>query len=334
MKIGSTGNIILVHKGALGDFMLCWPCFYSIRRAFPEDRIHWCGNREFLGWLEPMNISPLPRSMESLVSSLYHRQHWPEALSGHRIIWFGIRKKTVSCRDSRLVFINGVTGQGQAGFTETCMSRLEEKLCLPPLSWEYAWQGYFGKRKKPEHVLIFVGSGSLKKNWPLDRFIRLAELLNSMGLKIKFILGPVEREKKLIVSGFDKVYCDSYDLLQDLIRRSLLVAGNDCGPMHLAAMYNIPGVVLFGPTSPAIWKPRGMEVIQSSRTCCPCTEDGIISCPQPECLSDIQVEQVMSLIQEKINNPEYEHPLKMEQKNRLPCLGKPGSRLLQKEEET
>ena len=44
-----------------------------------------------------------------------------------------------------------------------------------------------------------------------------------------------------------------------VLSRARLVVGVDSGPMHLAAAFGRPQVVLFGPTNPFHWRPRHLE---------------------------------------------------------------------------
>lgn len=300
MKFNPAGNIILVHKGALGDFILGWPCVLSIRRTFPQARVYWAGADDLLFWLNPLNINKVPGSLATEIPKLYHTLEWPKTLSGSGVFWFGIHKVTTACLDHRLIFLTGVDGSNRVGFTETCFNQLGKNGILPAADWEKAWNDYFGPPDNPEHVLIFPGSGNRKKNWPLKKYICLAEALQEQGLKIKFILGPVEKEQGLNISGFDTIICQNYENLQELIKKSLFVVGNDCGPMHLAGMFNVPGIALFGPTAQEIWRPHGIEIVSSPRSCCPCSRNGVIECPDPLCMYEIEVDKVMHMIQEKI----------------------------------
>ena len=52
---------------------------------------------------------------------------------------------------------------------------------------------------------------------------------------------------------------DLYELARWLAGASVYI-GNDCGISHLAAAVGTPVVVLFGPTDPAVWAPRGPSV--------------------------------------------------------------------------
>ena len=64
--------------------------------------------------------------------------------------------------------------------------------------------------------------------------------------------------------------------------------GNDSGITHLAAALGIPAIALFGPTDPAVWGPRGENVlvIRSRR-------------PTTESLAEIGVEEVFSALNKK-----------------------------------
>ena len=48
--------------------------------------------------------------------------------------------------------------------------------------------------------------------------------------------------------------------LWKIISAAAVFVGNDSGPAHLAGMAGVPSVVIFGPTSPEVWKPLGPRV--------------------------------------------------------------------------
>ncbi len=51
--------------------------------------------------------------------------------------------------------------------------------------------------------------------------------------------------------------------LAQRLRQVRAIVSNDAGPAHLAGMYNVPGAVLFGPTSPEIWGVPGLVNLTS-----------------------------------------------------------------------
>jgi ADP-heptose:LPS heptosyltransferase len=110
---------------------------------------------------------------------------------------------------------------------------------------------------------IHAGSGSGKKNWPLDNFSQCARRLKDEGARIVLVLGPAERaEAENIVSAFAP--------LRPLLARDLplpqLAAvlsgcrgflGNDSGVTHLAGLLGLPGAAVFSVSDPALWSPWG-----------------------------------------------------------------------------
>ena len=107
-------------------------------------------------------------------------------------------------------------------------------------------------------VLLFPGSGSATKNWPLDRFVDLARETASL-VKPIVVLGPAETG---IARHFREAQVETLEDL-DLPTVAALAnlagafVGNDSGVSHLAAAAGCPGVVLFGPSDPARWHPLG-----------------------------------------------------------------------------
>jgi ADP-heptose:LPS heptosyltransferase len=145
-------------------------------------------------------------------------------------------------------------------------------------------------------VALHPGSGSARKNWPLKRYLDLAEQLAERKFRIVWILGPAE--KKFPACAGDRVVREaSLPVLVHLLSRCILYIGNDSGISHLAAAAGAPCVVLFGPSDPAVWRPRGKDVtvIAAPQVACfPCHPSTAILTGECEkkCMSAIPVSQV------------------------------------------
>jgi ADP-heptose:LPS heptosyltransferase len=144
---------------------------------------------------------------------------------------------------------------------------------------------------------IHPGSGSPKKNWPFDRYLDLAEKLRAQGFCIIWISGPAE-ERRFLFPASERVFRDAP--LPELVRvlsRSSLFVGNDSGISHLAAAAGAPSVVLFGPSDPAVWAPRGRTVAivcAGEQACFPCHPDANANakpCAKP-CMNTVEVAHV------------------------------------------
>lgn len=115
-----------------------------------------------------------------------------------------------------------------------------------------------------EFLLILPGSGSPRKNWPAENFARLAESLTST-IKPLVLLGPAEAKIKEFFyrSGIATISGRELDAVAGLASAAKVFVGNDSGVSHLAAAVGARGVVIFGLTEPARWRPLGaVEVIR------------------------------------------------------------------------
>ncbi len=97
-------------------------------------------------------------------------------------------------------------------------------------------------------AVIHPFSGSAAKNWPIERYSRLRELLGA-----RWCAGPEEELPD--AHRFDNLY-----ELACWLSGARVYIGNDSGIAHLAAAAGAPVVALFGPTDPAVWAPRGPRV--------------------------------------------------------------------------
>lgn len=103
---------------------------------------------------------------------------------------------------------------------------------------------------KPYAVFHALASAA-NKSWPAERFIEVARGLQH--LEPIFIGGPGDD-----LSKFSEFRTQINPSLKDtlvLIQSASLFIGNDSGPAHIAAAFNIPLVVLFGESDPVIWAP-------------------------------------------------------------------------------
>jgi heptosyltransferase III len=115
-------------------------------------------------------------------------------------------------------------------------------------------------------IIIFPGSGSIAKNWPAESFAALAESLTAR-IRPLVILGPAEAALEPVFTahgaGHGPPVIAHLDLAEvaALARLAGCFVGNDSGVSHLAAAAGTPGVVLFGPTDPARWRPLGRTTV-------------------------------------------------------------------------
>ncbi len=157
------------------------------------------------------------------------------------------------------------------------------------------------QRPDPPAVLLFPGAGHVKKTWPLAHFQRVASMLAKTGLEPVFMLGPAEVERGVDVGPWPRLAPENLMDLMAAMRHARAVLGADCGPMHLAGLMGIPGVSVFGPTSPRQWGPLGMAVVTADMPCSPCVQvtSGHFApdCPvPPPCLTGVGVEQAFAAL--------------------------------------
>lgn len=115
-------------------------------------------------------------------------------------------------------------------------------------------------------AILHPGSGGKAKCWPLSRFIDLANGLTVRGLRVAFLVGPVEQERltpmELAALRSTAPILEDRSLRQAaaLLAASDVVVGNDSGTSHLAAAVGSRVVAIFGPTDPVVWRPLGARV--------------------------------------------------------------------------
>ncbi len=331
-------NILLVHQGGVGDFILCLPAFGAIRQCYRGARIELLGYPRILQLAAGRYYVDKGKSIDEVaLGSLYLED---SNLDGPTFRYFaGFDLAFLFAQDREGIFSGNVR---RAGVTKVLsIPPFPEKggrihvidhmlsclwsMGIPPgrgiprifLSEEdrqfaEAWLAQRGALEPVEKGLIALhpGSGSRKKLWPIGKFLELLSCITGdLGLSTILFIGPAERE--YLGSGLERmrVMCsisaDNLSLIHvaSLLERCRCYIGNDSGMTHLAAAVGIPTVALFGSTDPGIWIPRGerVAIVRKALDCSPCTREELEGCAQLRCLELIEVEEVIERATSLIN---------------------------------
>ncbi len=284
-------KLILVHKGALGDFLQTWPAIYSLVESKKFSTIIWAGAERYFLWLAPLGLTLANFRERVILDKLYGATSLPDELKGYSIIWFGLNRPPTAYQISDLFFLQGI--RNREPVWKNYLRILKETLCISSCKdWMSRWRRLF-PRKAGKIIAIFPGSGHRLKNWPMDRFEDIASRLEKAGEKPVFILGPVEKEKKLVPQGrWTLFYPSSFTELMEILKETKICIGNDSGPLHLAGFMGIPSLSIFGPTDPLRWSPLEARVVRSTLCCAPCTSTIEIKCNTMSCLLEISTNKV------------------------------------------
>lgn len=294
-------KVVLEHAGALGDFLLSWPLFLSLARHFNGLPVYQAVRPSHARWLAPLT-APCPPVLRRALDARFEPGPWPVALADTLVVRAGLAARPPLPEHERFWFFHGVAPGRDVPPAALHREALEARGI--PFATDYAatFRAHFGGHvPKGNTALLFPGAGHQDKAWPLARLQYLAAVLRNHGVKPVFVLGPVERERGLAPAQEAVVCPESLEELARIIRAARFVVGPDCGPMHLAGLHGVPGVVLFGPTSPRQWGPHGLEIVTAGLPCAPCVAvtsgDFAPACPRPlPCMAGIDVETVVTAL--------------------------------------
>jgi ADP-heptose:LPS heptosyltransferase len=101
-------------------------------------------------------------------------------------------------------------------------------------------------RLYPKRIIIHPTSSTSAKNWPKEKYLKLAKRLQKRGYEILFALSAKERPywQEALLSGFDVPAFASLDELSCAVYESGYMIGNDSLVGHLASNLDIPTLIL------------------------------------------------------------------------------------------
>jgi heptosyltransferase III len=111
-----------------------------------------------------------------------------------------------------------------------------------------------------------LGSGSARKNWPMDCWLKLTERLDGSFDDFLLVGGEADNERvrefcfRCRIRRLRSLLNANLSELSRALHECRLFIGHDTGVTHLAAAVGTPTVALFGATDPAVWAPLGEHV--------------------------------------------------------------------------
>lgn len=157
-----------------------------------------------------------------------------------------------------------------------------------------------------QDLLIGLNPGASfgsSKCWPVGYYAQLAEMLQQhYHCKIILLAGPGEEDlARRIVSASKATIINTAENLLDLahlkpvIKRCNLLITNDTGPRHYAVAFDVPAIVLMGPTNP-VYTAAHLDrttIIRRDLPCSPCHKK---VCPYSHhaCMNEITPAAVFS----------------------------------------
>ena len=278
-------NILIIHTGALGDFVLCWPLILALGRLHPQSRII-VVTQASKGVLAEAALRVESTDIENGWHALFAGDgpidpRVATLLDGAHAIYSFLSAaeetftKNLSARanGAQLVPVRTIP---PADWTKHASEWLLEQLKFQPavqtaveqILRSVATRGIGTGRSHDGDVVIHPGSGSQAKCWPLKRFVELIERLKRNRRDVRVLLGEVELERW---SGVERESLQqlatvrkpaNYLELFNELRSAAELIANDSGPAHLGAIVGVPTLTLFGPASdPAVWRPLGPRVL-------------------------------------------------------------------------
>jgi heptosyltransferase-2 len=142
---------------------------------------------------------------------------------------------------------------------------LKTKIAPPqlfPSESDHAAAALLLPRDGAQLIAIHPGSGSATKNWPMAKWIALAERLLGERRRLVVIGGEAdeaqlgELRRAWTAPPIYHVINQPLPVVAAVLARCDAFIGHDSGISHIAAAVGTKSIVLFGATDPAVWAPR------------------------------------------------------------------------------
>lgn len=323
-------KILIIRLSSLGDVVLTQAAVQALREEFPKAKIHYLTKKVYAQIVELFNCVDEIHFWENNTKILKELKNlrFDLAIDLHAkfntfIILKSIRaKKTVTYYKKHFLrkkIVKQKTNETISSTVDLYFTALykigldipkkeprlypNKKIQLPQI---------LDKVEHKKNIGIFPGALHKTKQYPLDQFVKLIDLIKPVKDFRIFLFGSNE-EKHLCKELNDKTEKQTIDMcgklniaqLVSAIDKMDLIISNDSGPMHIAAALKKSQVALFGATHPKLgFAPlnKNAVVLSADLVCQPCTLHGNDKCKLEHfnCMRSIKPEQVISVIHKQL----------------------------------
>jgi ADP-heptose:LPS heptosyltransferase len=271
--------IRVISSGGLGDILLSTPTFYAMKKKYPQCKIFvYCRRKmhaevyrhnpyidkigSFSFWVDP-------------VSFILFRLHWARFYLFH----YGRFYPSLYYKKEAAEII--------AEMMETVLEETTIQVFLTKKE-EAVARNLLSQYRNP--IILHKDTMTGKdKEWELSKWEDLVKEMPEYSFIQMGVASDIRVDGAIDLRGKT-----SFREGMALVKNSLSFVGVDSSFAHVTNAFDIPGVVLFGPSTPAIWgHPNNINIYRSLR-CSPCVD--ILrgtECPYcKECMTTITVAEV------------------------------------------
>ena len=313
------GRILVIRMRYLGDVLLLQPVLGALRRTFPSAEIDALVNpgtgvalhapgcvREIITWPRGQWIQEL-RTLTHIRSRRYDwavdltgndRSAMVSITSGARLRagyhrpkqpWFFWRNRAYNVRPSHQKQKPHIIRQHLDLLAACGVPPAGMDVHIEPAAADVAWSAQLlGDRRDAGAVLhAHLASRDMRKSLPPELVRKvIAGILSrtTASITLSHGQGPEAEHAAACIAGLprDRITIAngmSWGQLVALIAASDVYWGADTAPMHVAAAFQKPMLVHFGPSNANHWRPLhdGADALVSP---CPCLKSGHWSCPE------------------------------------------------------
>ncbi len=271
-------RILIIRGGALGDFILTLPAVKLLRDAYPAAHLELLGNVRFLALAENRFYANAIRSLDSAdFASFFARDApLPAKLGGYFasfdliISYLFDPERIFEANVARCSAARFLTGSPKFHEAENAARQLARPLESLGLELRETSAHLFFPDDANREILsgtiaLHPGSGSRRKNWPIENWVELGDRLLEEGRSLLVVGGEADREEIATLRARWEKQPVRFAIDWPLPELAAWLAGStfaghDSGVSHLAAAAGARCFLLFGPTDPKVWAPTNPHV--------------------------------------------------------------------------
>jgi heptosyltransferase-2 len=267
-------RLVCIFPGALGDWLLALPALRVVRERHAAAPCTMVVADALRPLAVAAGVADATAALEDAETArLFAGAELPSWLAGHPVVysWLGGGDPDARRRVARAAatsrFFPVVRGAGAshaatayaravgAPATPLALARLARIVPPPSPRADALLAACHGRV-----LAVHLGAGARAKRWDPAGFVQLAEAWRREGGAVVEIAGPAEAGEPPVLGA---PLARDWPLpdLAALLGRVALFVGHDSGVAHLAGAVDADGVVLFGPTDPARWRPLGRRLV-------------------------------------------------------------------------